>query len=240
MKKQLLLVAALLAALPLAAQEERGSPPWTKRYEAMAVDTNSADGRSAFNAAVRASRDGNHAMADKYFTLSIARGYLPFSSHAGKAEALKELGKIDEAIKTLEQGMKTGTEADSLQRQKLEAMYVSVVLARGRARLRENEIARAAASYTLLTRMKRACWKMDGFIALGTLYTVHGNAILEGITNKTGKRFAARARERAADAFKKSRDYLDRAARLFPDDPRLLDARSRLDESSRDESRRAR
>jgi hypothetical protein len=60
-------------------------------------------------------------------------------------------------------------------------------------------------------------WRTDGFVALGTLYTASGEAA-------RGRSAAARA---SAD-FGKAREYLDRAAKLAPEDPRVAEAMERL------------
>lgn len=228
MKTQLLFIACILCANLAAAQEEKGSAPWARKYNEVALaDTT---GRYAplalFNIAVRASIEGNYREAEYYFSRSIARGHNLFSSYVGKANAQRELGKTEEMLATLREGMKAGAREDSLQREKLETMYAAHLLAEGRARLAENDVEKAAEAYTLLTRMERARWKVDGLVALGTLYIVRGKAILEDAPN-------AAARRRANAAFKKSRDYLDRAAKRAPDDPRVQEARARLDLATR-------
>jgi pilus assembly protein Flp/PilA len=220
-----LFIACILCANLAAAQEEKGSAPWTRKYnEAALADT---AGRHAplalFNIAVRATIEGDYREAEYYFSRSIARGHNLFSSYVGKANAQRELGKTEDMLATLCEGMKAGAREDSLQREKVEAMYAAHLLAEGRARLAENNVEAAAEAYTLLTRMERARWKVDGLVALGTLYIVRGNAILKDAPA------SATARRRAAAAFKKSRDYLDRAAKRAPDDPRVPEARARLD-----------
>ncbi|MDR2129968.1 MAG: hypothetical protein LBP56_02160 [Odoribacteraceae bacterium] len=241
MKRVFLIIACIAYAWPLQAQEEEGFRLLrAKRYEAalaafarLVETTDSPPALVVFNAAVCATRVGDHAAAERYFSLSIANGYNLFSAYVGKANALKARGKDDEMLATLREAMKAGTGADSLQREKVERMYAACCLERGRARLRANEIAKAAESYMLLTRMEGKRWKVDGYLALGTLYTVSGHAILSGATGNPGKRSTVEAaRKRAAVEFKKARDYLNRAARLSPDDLRVQDALARLQDKA--------
>ena len=242
MKSLLSLIICITCVYPLRAQHEEREEGFrllrAKRYEdALAafekyLDVlDHADDLVAFNAAVCATRVGDHATAEKYFTRSIASGYNLFSSHVGKANALKEQGKFDEMVVTLEEGMKAGTRADSLSRVKVETMYAAHFLARGRDFLREKEIAKAAECYQTLTRMEDKRWKVDGYLSLGTLYTVSGDAILEKASGDLVKKSTREAaRKRAGAEFKKARAYLDRAARLSPDSSRVREALARLKE----------
>jgi tetratricopeptide (TPR) repeat protein len=176
-----------------------------------------ADGATAFNAAVCATRAGEFETAERFFSRAIAGKFNVFDAYVGKANALRELGKVEEMVAALEAGMKAGTKADSTRRGKVEAMYVAHFLARGLAFAREAEWEKAARCYTRLTRMDGTRWKTDGLVALGTLYTASGEAA-------RGRSAAARA---SAD-FNKAREYLDRAAKLAPEDPRVTGAMERL------------
>lgn len=235
MKRHLLLIALVACAWSARAQGEEGVRLLrAKKYgEALAsfeqyLDTaRRADNLVTFNAAVCATRVGNHAAAEKYFTRSIASGYNLFAAYTGKANALKQQGKTDEMVETLKAGMKAGTKADSSSRAPLERMYALHLLAEGREHFRANKITKAAESYTLLTRLNDKRWRADGFLSLGTLYAANGSAIMQDASAARGTTLEA-ARKRAAAEYVKARTNLDRAAALSPDDPRVEEALTRL------------
>jgi pilus assembly protein Flp/PilA len=233
MKTYMLIIALAIRALPSAAQEEGFRLLREKNYDrALAafetyLDTaGHADAPVAFNAAVCAARVGDHAAAERLFGLSIEGGYNLFSAYAGKANALKEQGKTDEMVAALKAGMKAGTKADSARRAKLEAMYAAHFLAEGLVRFREGKVTAAAESYSLLTRMEGKRWQATGFLSLGTLYTANAEGIAREISGNNARAEAARAR--AVAECVKAGARLDRAAALWPDDPRLEVARERL------------
>jgi Tfp pilus assembly protein PilF len=238
-KKIILFITCIACTCQLQAQQEENGEAYrllrAKKYkealEAFArhIDTiDYKDNLATFNAAICATRVGDHAAAGKYFTLSIENNYNLLTSYIGKANALKEQARFDEMVATLKEGMKAGTRADSSQRARLETMYATHFLARGRDYLRENNTTKAAESYTVLTRMDNKKWQARGHLSLGTLYTASGNAILQKAAGSASKA----TRDRAAAEFKKARARLTRAAALSPDDPHVQAAIARLEEST--------
>jgi len=179
------------------------------------------DDASIYNVAFAANKVKDYTVAEKFFDMSIKNNYKVQSSYMGKASAQKAQNKTDEFLKTLQDGIKAlpGKSSD------LEKTYAVHFLKSGQDFQKKNNIAKAAESYEMITKMNSSSYQSRGYLSLGTLYFNNGAAILQKATPiaTTNREQYESEKKKALSEFNKAKEYLMKATNLTPNDQEVKD-----------------
>lgn len=228
-----LITGSLWAQDPGAVEKNAGNDAWKAKNYALAFTNfekylqivKFADKPYIYNTAVAASKAKNYVAAEKYFDMAIKNNYKVGNAYLGKAQAEEDQGKGAEMVATLEQGLKAVPG-----NAKLESMYGSYFLKNGVEAQKANDVAKAAENYVKATTLTDKGLKVQGLMALGSLYFNNGAATLQKATPiaNTDKEKYEAEKTKAAGDFKKALDYAAEALKIQPENTELKDLMTQI------------
>jgi tetratricopeptide (TPR) repeat protein len=216
--------------------------PEAVEYFALAIDcsaeTGEIDTLSIYYAGVLAIESKNHALAEKYLRKAVEVGYIEKGdTYAYLAEALKELGKVEEARAILEKGFGENPENQQLiialinnymssgidpkdiiplitKAQEKEPNNINLYIVEGDLRERLNDVEGADKCYN--KAMTISPNDFFGYYKLGLLYFNIGAKYSEQAVNEKDNKEYERLLALADSELKKSLPFLEKAFELNP------------------------
>lgn len=241
MKKILLLLALCLCVGNLFAQDaadklrDEGDAALKAKDYATALtkygeylkQNNYQDTVRIFNCGFAANQAKKYAEAAKYFDMCIKNNYNVDDAYVGEAMAYRNLNQTAEFLSTVQQGLKTITDAGN--KDNLEKLLYGYCMKAGQTSQKAGKLAEAEKMFTEVLSVSNKTYQANAYYSLGVMFYNNGAKKLQEITPlATSDPDKYNAEKPKADTdLKKAQEYLTKALEVNPNDAnskKIMDA----------------
>ena len=184
------------------------------KYDQYLKTNNNQDSVTVFNCGLSGLNSKNYAGAVKYFDISIKNNYQLPMSYAGKAQALRNMGKTAEMLTTIEAGLKVVPGDNNL-----ENLYAIHYLKEGQKFQQAGDQAKAEEAYKSILSITDKKYKTDALYSLGVMMFNNGAKLMQKATPLATTDRAEYDKQKAVadEDFKKASEYLEQALQISPE-----------------------